>query len=265
MTTAREVGGNFEKTKQWRAESAAHTIVAPRILLYPMLARPRAAGPGRIARRRTKSAQLVRSAKERGADGMKLIGPMDRDQAAAAIDEAKKVGLPTTVHIAVGEATARDFVDLGVNCIEHFYGVADASLDGIQDFPPELNLANEIHRFGRAGELYTQNNFNPAEALEAARRHGREGRRVEPDDVDLRGDARFDQGAEPAVVQGLPASVARGVLQAEHDASWHVLARLDDHAGSAAGGRTTRYGWRPCANSDCKGGVITTGDDSGFL
>src|SRR5215470_601385 len=37
VTTAREVGGNFEKTKQWRAESAAHTIVAPRILLYPML------------------------------------------------------------------------------------------------------------------------------------------------------------------------------------------------------------------------------------
>jgi hypothetical protein len=38
VTTAREVGGNFEKTKQWRAESAAHTIIAPRILLYPMLA-----------------------------------------------------------------------------------------------------------------------------------------------------------------------------------------------------------------------------------
>jgi hypothetical protein len=62
----------------------------------------------------------------------------------------------------VGEATARDFVDLGVNCIEHFYGVADAALDGIQDFPPEMNLANEIHRFGRAGELYIQNNFDHA-------------------------------------------------------------------------------------------------------
>ena len=38
VTTAREVGGDFEKTKQWRAESAAHKIVAPRIVLYPMLA-----------------------------------------------------------------------------------------------------------------------------------------------------------------------------------------------------------------------------------
>ncbi len=159
VTTAREVGGTFEKTKQWRAESAAHTIVAPRIVLYPMLRdllQPGQPFSGTPAEFRA----LVRAAKERGADGIKLIGPMDRDQAAAAIDEAKKVGLPTTVHIAVGEATARDFVDLGVNCIEHFYGIADASLDGVQDFPPEMNLANEIHRFGRAGELYTQNNLN---------------------------------------------------------------------------------------------------------
>lgn len=159
VTTAREVGGEFEKTKQWRSESAAHTIVAPRIVLYPMLAnllQPGEAPPVAPAQWRA----LVRRAKERGADGIKFIGPMDRDQVAAALDEAKKVGLPTTVHIAVGEATARDFVDLGVNCIEHFYGVADAALDGIQDFPPEMNLANEIHRFGRAGELYIQQNLN---------------------------------------------------------------------------------------------------------
>jgi imidazolonepropionase-like amidohydrolase len=159
VTTAREVGGNFAKTRQWRNESAAHSITAPRIVLYPMvtdLLKPGEPFNQTPAEYRT----LIRLAKESGADGIKLIGPMDRDQTAAALDEARKVGLPTTVHIAVGEATARDFVNLGVNCIEHFYGVADASLDGIQDFPPEMNYANEIHRFGRAGELYTQANFN---------------------------------------------------------------------------------------------------------
>jgi imidazolonepropionase-like amidohydrolase len=161
VTTAREVGGEFEKTKQWRSDSAAHTIVAPRILLYPMLAN--LLKPGETFNQTPDEYRgLVRRAKERGADGIKLIGPMDRDQVAAALDEAKKVGLPTTVHIAVGEATARDFVDLGVNCIEHFYGVGDAALAGIQDFPPEMNYANEIHRFGRAGELYIQHNFDPA-------------------------------------------------------------------------------------------------------
>ncbi len=159
VTTAREVGGDFEKTRQWRAESAAHRIIAPRIVLYPMLAN--LLKPGETFNQSPAEYRaLVRRAKEGGADGIKLIGPMDRDQVAATLDEAKKLGLPTTVHIAVGEATARDFVDLGVNCIEHFYGVADAALDGIQDFPPEMNYANEIHRFGRAGELYTQTNLN---------------------------------------------------------------------------------------------------------
>ena len=160
VTTAREVGGNFEKTKQWRAESAAHQIVAPRILLYPMLADLVAAN--QVYRKTPDEIRkLVKSAKDRGADGLKLIGPLDRDQAAAAIDQAKAEHLPTTVHIAVAETTARDYVDLGINCIEHFYGVGDAALDGIQDFPPEQNMANEIMRFGRAGELYIQDNFNP--------------------------------------------------------------------------------------------------------
>ena len=161
VTTAREVGGIFDKTKQWRAESAAHRIVAPRILLYPMVAD--LLGKDEPFNRTPDAFRaLVRRGKERGADGIKLIGPMDRDQVAAALDEARKQGLRTTVHVAVGEATARDFVDLGVNCIEHFYGVADAALDGIQDFPPEMNYMNEIHRFGRAGELYIQNNFDHA-------------------------------------------------------------------------------------------------------
>jgi imidazolonepropionase-like amidohydrolase len=159
VTTAREVGGNFAKSKQWRTESAAHQIVAPRILVYPMLHDLLAEGEAAPVSPDELRA-LVQRAKTGGADGIKIIGPVDKDQAAAIIDEAKKVGLPTTVHIAVGEATARDFVDDGVNCIEHFYGIADAALDGIQHFPPEMNLSNEIHRFGRAGELYIQPNLN---------------------------------------------------------------------------------------------------------
>src|SRR5207237_4295106 len=108
ITTAREVGGDFEKAKQWRTDSAAHKIVAPRIVLYPMLANVL---PPNQAFDRSPSGHraLVREAKARGADGIKLIGPMDRDQVAAALDEAKKQGLPTTVHIAVGEANAREF------------------------------------------------------------------------------------------------------------------------------------------------------------
>src|SRR5215471_7729250 len=133
VTTAREVGGDFAKAKQWREESAAHKIAAPRILLYPMLVDMLEKGqvyngtPGEIT-------TLVQKAKDGGADGLKLIGPMDRDQAGAALGLASRLGLRTTVHVAVGEAKARDFVDLGVNCIEHFYGLADSAFDGVQDF-----------------------------------------------------------------------------------------------------------------------------------
>ena len=152
-TTAREVGGNFEKTRQWRQESAAQKIIAPRVILYtrPNLGRNRSPEEIRAG---------VREAKANGADGLK-IGGLDRDQLEALLDEAKKVGLPTTTHIGVEETTAWDYAELGVDCIEHFYGVGDAALDGIQTFPPEMNYSNEVHRFGRAGELYIGDNFNP--------------------------------------------------------------------------------------------------------
>jgi imidazolonepropionase-like amidohydrolase len=157
-TTAREVGGVFDKTNQWRAESAAKKIVAPRIVNYPTLGD--VVGPTRVFDRSPDGIRaVVREAKQRGADGLKLAS-YDRDQLEALMDEAKKVGLPTTVHVAVEETTAKDYVELGVGCIEHFYGVADAALDGIQNFPPEHNASNEIHRFGRAGELYIQSNLN---------------------------------------------------------------------------------------------------------
>jgi imidazolonepropionase-like amidohydrolase len=150
VTTAREVGGNTAKTKQWRDESNAHKIIAPRILMWnrPNLGRNRTPDEIRAG---------VRQAKADGFDGLK-IGGLDRDQLEALLDEAKKQNLCTTTHIAVEETTAKDYVDLGVCSIEHFYGVGDAALDGLQDFPAATNMSNEIHRFGRAGELYGQAN-----------------------------------------------------------------------------------------------------------
>src|SRR5262245_13023321 len=145
VTTAREVGGDFEKSKRWQAESNAHAIVAPRILVYPFVSKGRTGSPAEIR-------AWIRDIKAKGADGLKIIG-VDRDQLEAIMDEAHKLNLRTATHIAVEETTANDYIELGVTSIEHFYGVADAALNGVQDFPPEMNYANEVHRFGRAGEL----------------------------------------------------------------------------------------------------------------
>jgi len=152
-TTVRDVGSDWEKAKVWRAQSAAHTLVAPRILLYERIWTAKGLHTPELVR------EGVRYAKEQGVDGLKLSG-MDRDLAEALMDEAKKQGLRTQIHIAVDETNARDWAELGVTSLEHFYGVADAALDGVQDFPPEHNASNEIHRFGRAGELYIQKNLN---------------------------------------------------------------------------------------------------------
>jgi imidazolonepropionase-like amidohydrolase len=99
----------------------------------------------------------VRDANQKGADGLKIFS-IDRDQLAALLDEARAQRLRTTAHIGVEETTATDYIELGVNSIEHFYGVADAAIEGIQNFPPDMNYDNEIHRFARAGELYAQAN-----------------------------------------------------------------------------------------------------------
>ena len=148
VTTVREVGGDFDKSKRWQAESNAHTIIAPRILVYPFVSKGRTGSPAEIR-------AWIREIKQRGADGLKIIG-MDRDQLDAIMSEAHTLGLRTATHIAVEETTAKDYAELGVTSIEHFYGVADAALNGIQNFPPDMSYSNEIHRFGRAGELYAQ-------------------------------------------------------------------------------------------------------------
>jgi len=263
VTTAREVGGVFEKTKEWRAESAAHTIVAPRIVLYPMLAnlvqpgQPYNETPAEIR-------ALVQSAKTRGADGLKLIGPMDRDQAAAALDEARKIGLPTTVHIGVGEATARDFVDFGVNCIEHFYGIADSALDGIQDFPPEMNAANEIHRFGRAGELYSQTNLDHAKLSTLLEDMVTKGVAWSPtlstyeaarDLIKAQNLPWYKDYLHPSLEEYYKPSMTR------HGTFW--IGWSEDQE---AKWRKNYEIWMAAVHEfGLKGGVITTGDDAGFL
>ncbi len=163
ITTVRDVGSDLEKARKWREESAAHRLVAPRILIYTPSWRARGGPPadGRPGETATTVRAGVRWARENGADGIKIFG-IDRDLLEAVLDESKRLGMRTAAHIAVEETTAKDFAELGVTSIEHFYGIADAALDGIQDFPPEHNASNEVHRFGRAGELYIQKNLNPA-------------------------------------------------------------------------------------------------------
>ena len=255
VTTAREVGGDFEKSKAWQAESNAHTIISPRILVYPVVSKGEPARPAEIR-------AWIRDIKRRGADGLKIIA-MDRDQLEAILDEARTLGLRTTAHIGVEETTAKDYIELGVSSIEHFYGVADAALNGVQNFPPDMNYNDEIQRFARAGELWAQ--ADPGEAQPGHRHDGRAPGRLEPDVLDLRSEPRRGPRAEPAVVPRVSAPVAWRRSSARRST---ITARTSS-AGRARRKRTgrssTASGWTRVREFGVKGGLVTTGDDAGYI
>jgi cytosine/adenosine deaminase-related metal-dependent hydrolase len=149
ITTIRDVGSNFEKTRQYRAQSAVGTLAAPRIFAYPMLGR---AATAEAARAR------IRELKQNGADGVKFLG-VYRDVMMAAVSEARAAGLRTAHHAGVEETNAWDDIHLGTTSIEHFYGVPDAAFDdGVQHFPPSYNYNNETDRFRYAGRLWREAN-----------------------------------------------------------------------------------------------------------
>jgi imidazolonepropionase-like amidohydrolase len=253
VTLTRENGGNFVKSKQWQAESAADQIIAPRMQVYWVVSR----GNGTAEAIRSN----VRDAKARGADGLKIFG-MDRDQLEATMAEARAQGLKTTTHIAVEEVTARDFAELGVDSIEHFYGVADAALDGVQHFPPEMNYSNELLRFSKAGELYAQ--ADPAK-LEKV--------------IDLMVEKKvawsptlsiYEASRDVVKAQNLPwyKEYLHPALQAFFEPN------LANHGSYFVGWTNTmEVRWRQqyriwmdaLKSFGHKGGVITTGDDAGFI
>ena len=145
VTTVRDVGTDPQKALAERRKSRDGTIVAPRIYVY-MVAGGRTPDEGRKA---------VRAIKEQGGDGVKIFG-LDRDILEAVVDEATKLGLKVADHMAVVETDARDAAALGVDTIEHWYGVPDAALKGSQNFPPSYNFNNESDRFRWAGRLWRE-------------------------------------------------------------------------------------------------------------
>ena len=88
ITTIRDVGSDTPRALELRKQSAEGELAAPRIFIYPMFGRARNAAEA-VAR--------VRSLKQMGADGIKILG-IDRDIMAAMEEEAHKLGLRIAHH-----------------------------------------------------------------------------------------------------------------------------------------------------------------------
>ncbi len=152
ITSVRDVGSNFDKSKALREQSQKNSIVAPRLYLYAVLGMNPAPSVENEAAIRARVKQIKRG----GADGLKFFEISDWAMGVMQ-DEAHKQGLRTAHHAAVAETNAWHDIKYGTTSIEHWYGIPDAALkDGVQNFPASFNHQYEVDRFRYAGHLFRQ-------------------------------------------------------------------------------------------------------------
>ncbi|MDP2872790.1 MAG: amidohydrolase family protein [Bacillota bacterium] len=100
----------------------------------------------------------VRRAHEAGADGIKLL-TIEPDLLEAICDEARNLGMPAGVgiHLALNsEVDAATASNAGVRTIEHTYGIPEAAIPGVQNFPPVYNEMDELARFRQSGYNWSE-------------------------------------------------------------------------------------------------------------
>jgi cytosine/adenosine deaminase-related metal-dependent hydrolase len=159
VTSVREVGSKhpIEWLVDIQKRSARNEIVAPRIDVYPFFHKifehpPNDPNSARAA---------IRDAKKRGANGIKFLGGIEEDVLFAALDEAEKIGLRTTMHHAQQVVAYADVLQTsahGLDSMEHWYGLPEAMFTdrSVQDWPGSFVNNDEQMRFGEAGRLWKQ-------------------------------------------------------------------------------------------------------------
>lgn len=137
-----------------KARSARNEITAPRMFTYRL---PLDEWEGTIETPEKARAWVQMAAKE-GIDGLKLNG-FPPEIMAAILDEAKKLGLGTTAHLAqpgVAQMNAIDAARLGLGTITHFYGIFEALYNGhdVQPWPSGYNYSDEQWRFSQVARQW---------------------------------------------------------------------------------------------------------------
>ncbi|HSF19009.1 MAG TPA: amidohydrolase family protein, partial [Vicinamibacteria bacterium] len=134
--------------------SARNEITAPRMFVYSL---PFDEWEGTIESPEA-ARQWVRMAAERGIDGLKLVS-YPPEIMAALLDEAKKLRLGSTAHLAqtgVAQMNAIDAARLGLGTVTHFYGIFESLYDDqdVQPWPPDMNYNDEQWRFGQVARQW---------------------------------------------------------------------------------------------------------------
>ena len=149
-------GNGLDFMVEHKKKSEANQITAPRLKPYVTFGQ----GLKEPVIRPEQARAFVQDAARRGADGIKFFG-LRPDLMAAAIDEAKKLGLRTTCHhaqLAVARLNVLDTARMGLTSMQHWYGLPEALFTDrtLQDYPRDYNYNDEQDRFSQAGRLWKQ-------------------------------------------------------------------------------------------------------------
>ena len=156
VTTLRDVGSGagLDVLVEEARRSDANEITAPRIIPYAGWR-----GLGRPDQKNITPEEVranVQKLHQDGAKGIKVFGPTYTDVLTALCDEARKLGMGVAIHIAVGQVDGAIAARAGVTTIEHWYGIPDAAIPGVQSFPGDYNYLDELARFRYAGKLWQE-------------------------------------------------------------------------------------------------------------
>ncbi|MFT5520185.1 MAG: cytosine/adenosine deaminase-related metal-dependent hydrolase [Enterobacterales bacterium] len=165
ITSIREPGSfnGLDWVLHHKKRSAKNEITAPRITAYLGF------GMNPISSENEENKAIstaedaqkwVKKISKAGAEGIKFFGARP-DIMAAALQEANKQGIGSAMHHAqlnVGWMNVLDSARLGLNTMEHWYGLPEALFEGqtLQNYPVDYNYNNEQHRFEEAGKLWAQ-------------------------------------------------------------------------------------------------------------
>lgn len=154
ITTSREVscGLGLDYTLRQSQKLAANKATGPRLLPY-------CGFPASISDPK-EATKWVKDIKKNGASGIKVFGG-NPTALKAMFKEASKQELRTAFHHAQLSVTRVNVIDsarMGLNSMEHWYGLPEALFDDqiVQDYPLDYNYNNEQDRFGEAGRLWKQ-------------------------------------------------------------------------------------------------------------
>ena len=263
VTTVRGVSladNNFSVSEKARSEK--NEIVAPRIFNYQ---RPGGAGLESPEGAR----KWVQDAATRGIDGLKL-GAHPPEIMAALLDEAKKLGLGSTAHLAqsgVAQMNAIQAARLGLGTVTHFYGHFESLLKDyvVQPWPVDMNYNDEQWRFGQVARLWDK--IHPPGSPEWKAyldEHKKLGTVFDPtmtiysagrDVMRARNADWHDKYTLPTLMDFYEPS------RANHGAYWYNWTTSDEIAW-----RNFYQVWFKLVNDYKKiGGRVTTGSDSGFI